>query len=390
MPNSAASSRAPAWAFASSRLLLLVTAYLALTLFPVRTLEPWMTQVFPTNNWIDGWVRWDSFWYESIVDSTNSFLPQGHSNANFFPFYAWASWFLSLPFQPFLEYSQAFYLGGMMLSHVAFFLGLAGAFQIAESIAGHDVAERTVWLMAFFPFSFFFAAVYSDSFYFCLAVWAFRSVQAGRWTTAAVLAVLASLTRITGFMLIAAVAVELVRRSSPRKEAAAIGIMALAPVALFTYFYLRYGDPIAFVHARQVAWQRATGVGSLLNDIDHYTQGSLFSCGGLRECLRGLDFTRQLLGIWYFALVPLGVGLTLAARRTLGPGMIVWVLGTYTMALVNGLDGMGRFTAVLFPVFIAAALLIVKSRAAVAAVCVVCVPFLLFFLGGFVRWRAVL
>src|SRR5262245_10839844 len=214
MPTTAISSRAPAWAFASSRLLLLVTAYLALTIFPVRTLEPWMTQVFPANNWIDGWVRWDSFWYESIVDSTNSFLPQGHSNANFFPFYAWASWVVSLPFQPFLEYSQAFYLGGMLLSHVAFLLGLTGAFQIAESMTGQDVAERTVWLMAFFPFSFFFAAVYSDSFYFCLAVWAFRSVQAGRWTTAAVLAVLASLTRITGFMLIAAVAVELVRRSS--------------------------------------------------------------------------------------------------------------------------------------------------------------------------------
>jgi hypothetical protein len=94
--------------------------------------------------------------------------------------------------------------------------------------------------------------------------------------------------------------------------------------------------------------------------------------------------------MWYFALVPLGVGLTVAARRTLGPGMVLWVLGTYAMALVNGLDGMGRFTAALFPIFIALALLVVKSRTAAAAVCIAGVPFLLFFLGGFVRWRAVL
>jgi hypothetical protein len=196
-------------------------------------------------------------------------------------------------------------------------------------------------------------------------------------------------------VLIAAIVVEFFHRSrsgarAPGKEAMPLAILALAPVILFTYFYLRYGDPIAFVYARQTAWQRATGIGSLLTDIGYYTEGSLFSCGDVRECLRGWDLTRQLLGMWYFALVPLGLGLTIAVRRTIGPGMVLWVLGTYAMALVNGLDGMGRFTSALFPVFIATALLLVKSRAALAAVCLAFVPFLLLFLGGFVRWRAVL
>jgi hypothetical protein len=145
MPTPPASVRTPAWAFTSSRLLLLVTAYFTLTQFPVHTLEPWMTQVFPENNWIDGWVRWDAFWYEAIVDSTNRFLPQGHSSANFFPFYGWAAWIFALPFQPLLEFPKAFYVGGILLSHVAFLLGLIGVFRIAETIAGHGVAERTVW-----------------------------------------------------------------------------------------------------------------------------------------------------------------------------------------------------------------------------------------------------
>jgi hypothetical protein len=396
MPTPAASSaRAPAWAFVSSRLLLIVAAYVALTLFPVHTLEPWMAQVFPENNWIDGWVRWDAFWYESIVDSANRLLPQGHSNANFFPFYGWASWIFALPFQPFLEYSKAFYLGAILLSHVAFLLGLAGVFRVAETLAGPAVAERTVWLMAFFPFSFFFAAVYSDALYFCLSVWAFRFAQTGRWNAASVMALAATLTRITGFVLIAAIVVEWFRRSRgdvrpPGKVAMPLAILVLAPLILFTYFYVRYGDPIAFLHARQTAWQRATGIGSLLTDIDYYTAGPLLSCGGIRECLRDWDFTRRLLGLWYLALVPIGAGLTIAARRTIGPGLVLWVVGTYLMALVNGLDGMGRFTAALFPVFIALALLVVKGRAALVAVCLACVPFLLLFLGGFVRWRAVL
>jgi hypothetical protein len=400
----------PALAFISSRLLVVVTAYLTLTLFPVHTLEPWMTQIFPGNNWIDGWVRWDAFWYEAIVDGTNQFLPPGHSSANFFPFYAWAAWAVSLPLQPFLEYAKAFYLGGILLSHATFFLGLIGVLRVAETLAGRDVAERTVWLMAFFPFSFFFAAVYGDALYFCLSVWAFRCAQTGRWPAAAALAVMAALTRITGFVLIAALVVEWLWRTpggarwpaSPklatqhrasdggiRTPAVSFAILMLAPIILFTYYYVRYGDPIAFLHARQTAWQRATGIGPLLADIDYYTQGSLLSCGAIRECLRGWDFTRQLLGIWYLVLVPLGAALGIAARRTIGPSMVLWVLGTYAMALLNGLDGMGRFTAVLFPVFIALALFVVKSRAALTAVCIACVPFLLLFLGGFVRWRAV-
>jgi hypothetical protein len=383
----------PVWAFLSSRLLLLVTAYATLTLFPIHTLEPWMTQMFPGNNWIDGWVRWDAFWYEAIVDRTNTLLPQGHSSANFFPFYAWAAWAVSLPLRLAVDYARAFYLGGILLSHVAFLIGLAGVFRVAETLAGRGVAERSVWLMAFFPFSFFFAAVYGDALYFCLSVWAFYFVQSGRWSAAAALSVMAALTRITGFVLILAVLIELFRRTphvrSIRKHAPIIAVLALAPVILFIYYFMRYGDPIAFVHARQTGWQRATGVAPLLADIDYYTAGSLFSCGGVRDCLRGWDFTRQLLGLWYFALIPLSIALALAARRTLGPGMVIWVVGTYAMALLNGLDGMGRFTAALFPVFIALAIYVLRSRTALVAMCVAFVPFLLLFLGGFVRWRAV-
>ena len=59
------------------------------------------------------------------------------------------------------------------------------------------------------------------------------------------------------------------------------------------------------------------------------------------------------------------------------------------MGLVNGLDGTGRFTAVLFPVFIGLAMML-RSRAAFLAVCAAFVPFLLLFFAQFARWRQVL
>ena len=52
-------------------------------------------------------------------------------------------------------------------------------------------------------------------------------------------------------------------------------------------------------------------------------------------------------------------------------------------------DGTGRFTIVLFPVFIAAAARLHSMRS-VAVVCACFVPFLMLFLFQFARWRPVL
>src|ERR1041384_8004055 len=111
-------------AFASSRLALIVTGYLALTLFPAHPVESWMGIAFPGNNWIDGWVRWDSFWYESIVDPQPRFVPAELSNANFFPVYSWVAWLASLPLRAWLDQEHPFYIGAMIVSSVSFVLAL--------------------------------------------------------------------------------------------------------------------------------------------------------------------------------------------------------------------------------------------------------------------------
>ena len=59
------------------------------------------------------------------------------------------------------------------------------------------------------------------------------------------------------------------------------------------------------------------------------------------------------------------------------------------MSLPNGFDGVGRFTAVLFPVFISLAMLL-RNRAVFVAVCIASLPFLLLFFAQFARWRQVL
>jgi hypothetical protein len=381
-------------AFASTRLLLFAVGFLVLTLFPANPVESWQGIVFPGNNLIDGFVRWDSMWYEAIVNPNPRFLPSGHSSANFFPLYSWVSWVVSLPLRAMLDHEKAFYVGGIIVSLTAFLLGLKAVMRLGTQLAGADVAVRAVWLIAVFPFSFFFSTVYADALYFCLAAWSLTFAYEGRWRSACLLATMASMTRIPGLALFPAIALEYLRRHdfdvrSLPKEIPSLLILAVGPIIILSYNEWRYGDPLAFLYARQQGWNRASGFTAFVRDYNYFLRGSLFSCGSVGECLREFEPTRILLGYWYLALIPTSLALIAYGARTLGVGLTVWVVLSVGMASLNGLDGTGRFTAVLFPVFIALAMLL-RSRVAFLAVCAAFVPFLLLFFSQFARWKQVL
>ncbi len=377
-----------------TRSLLIVTGFATLTLFPAHPVESWQGLVFPGNNWIDGWVRWDSFWYESIVNAHPRFLPANHSNANFFPFYSWVSWVVALPIRAFLDAEHAFYIGGLIVSSTSLFLALKAVERLATQLAGRAVAIRAVWLIAVFPFSFFLTAVYADALYFCLCAWSLAFAYGRNWTAACALAALAAMTRIPGIALFPALGLEYLRQNDFRlpplkRGAALVAILAIAPVVIASYYSWRYGDPLAFLHARQAGWNRAVGVAGLVRDWNYFFQGPVFNCSGVADCLKEFAPTRVLLGVSYVALLPISLVLTLAAARTLGAGLTTWALLSIAMSLPNGLDGVGRFTAVLFPVFISLAM-VLRSRPAFIAVCLAWLPFLLLFFAQFARWRQVL
>ena len=384
----------PWMAFASSRLALIVTGYLALTLFPAHPVESWQGIAFPGNNWIDGWVRWDSFWYESIVDPHPRFVPAELSNANFFPFYSWVSWLVSLPLRALLDQEHAFYIGALIVSSVSFVLALKAIERITIRLTDDAVAARTVWLIAVFPFSFFFTAVYADALYLCLCAWSLAFAYERRWYGACALAAMAAMTRIPGVALFPALGLEYLRQQEwklkiSREGIVCVAILAVALIVIGSYYEWRYGNPLEFLHARQAGWKRASGIAGYVRDFGYFFETPLFPCSSLAECVKEFAPTRTLLGVIYLALIPISIGVVVTSARTLGAGLAAFALISIAMALPNGFDGVGRFTAVLFPVFISLAILL-RNRKAFVLVCLAAVPLLLLFFAQFARWRQVL
>src|SRR6478736_7620871 len=368
-------------AFFSTRLALIITGYLALTLFPAHPVESWMGVSFPGHNWIDGWVRWDSFWYESIVDPHPRFVPSYLSNANFFPFYAWVSWVVALPFRAFLDLEHAFFAGALVVSSVSFVLGLKAVERFAESVAGREVATRTVWLIVVFPFSFFFTAVYADALYFCLCAWSLTLAVERKWPVACLLAAMAMTTRIPGVALLPALGLEYLRQHNWRiaswsRVFTCVAILAIGPIVIASYYQWRYGNPLEFLHARQVGWNRAAGVAGYVRDFGYFFESPIFNCAGVADCIKEFAPTRALLGAIYLFLLPVSIGVILSGARTVGVAATTFALVSIALALPNGFDGAGRFTLVLFPFFISLAMLL-KNRALFVTVCALSVPLLL-------------
>lgn len=381
-------------AFVTTRAALVITGFLALTLFPAHPVESWMGIAFPGNNWIDGWVRWDSFWYESIVNPHPRFVPAELSNANFFPFYSWVSWLVSWPLRVFLDQEHAFFIGALIVSSASFVLALKAIERITIRLTDDAVAARTIWLIAVFPFSFFFTAVYADALYLCLCAWSLTCAYERRWYAACALAAMAAMTRIPGVALFPALGLEYLRQQEwklkiSRHAMVCVAILAVAPLVIGSYYEWRYGNPLEFLHARQAGWKRASGIAGYVRDFGYFFETPLFPCSGLAECVKEFAPTRTLLGVIYLALIPISIGLVVTAARTLGAGLAAFALISIAMALPNGFDGVGRFTAVLFPVFIALAMLL-RNRKVFVLVCLASVPLLLLFFAQFARWRQVL
>ena len=372
----------------------MATGFFVLTMFPAHPVEGWMGLAFPDHAWIDGWVRWDSFWYESIVDPHPRFVPPELSSANFFPFYAWVSWIVAWPLRLLFDLEHAFFVGALIVSSASFLLGLVAVERLASKLADRAVASRAMWLIAVFPFSFFFTAVYADALYLCLCAWSLLFAYERRWYGACVLAAMAVMTRIPGVALIPALGLEYLRQQDwkptlSREAVACVAILALGPLVIGGYYEWRYGNPLEFLHARQAGWNRASGIDGYARDFSYFFQTPIFPCSGVAGCIKEFAPTRALLGAIYLALIPASIALALANARTLGTGLTAFVLISIALALPNGFDGVGRFTVVLFPLFISLAMLL-RNRTAFLLVCAACLPLLLLFFAQFARWRQVL
>ena len=196
-------------------------------------------------------ARWDSGWYAGLADHGYAFSATEQSTAGFFPLYS----LMMRGASALLSVSSL--VSGSIVSALCLLIALFLALQYSKAVDARADPWTAVFVLLSFPSSFILASVYSESLFLVCVLGSYLLARRGSWRASAVLAALASLTRVHGLALIPTLLVEayLRRRQENVRWTAYVPAMgALAGfAALCVYFAVKFDDPWAYFHSKQ-AW----------------------------------------------------------------------------------------------------------------------------------------
>ncbi|WP_405999690.1 glycosyltransferase family 39 protein [Streptomyces sp. NBC_00829] len=304
-------------------------------------------------------ASWDGWWYQQIAahgydpqlvpipGATGPMTLEGNSAA-FFPLYPALMRLVS-------ELTGlGLYGAGLLVSVVASLAAALGIYAITERLCGRRAGLAAAGLWAVWPGSGVEWAVYSDSLYVALAVWACHAVLSRRWLTAGLLTCVAGLNRPTAVALIAAVTVAALLALYRLRDGILrpVAAMAVAPLGLLAYLGWvghQMGDYGGYFRLQSGAWAHEWDYGRHTLDV-------------LASAPVGHS---DYLFAWPFADL-IGVGVVLLALALLPllirlrPPAVLMVYTVLTLVLVLGsqqiFGNVSRYLLPLFPLFLPLAL----------------------------------
>lgn len=335
------------FAIAVVRIGSIFVGFVANVVFP-----PWRlrTIVLPFHQakFLEIFAAWDSGWYFDIARRGYYWSADGQSSIAFFPLYPMLIRVVAWPFG---GSEQALWLAAIGVSATSYFLALVALHRFTERVCGdRETARRAVLYLAIFPFALFFTRVYAESVFLLTSVLAVSRAHEEKWWRAGVWGGLATLTRPNG-ILIAIPIVLLALRGRPAlpalaRRAAPLTLIPLALAGFCAFVYTLSGDPFAWLHA-QAQWGYSLGhppwqlLLSLLGRILKHGAYDYFFVSPMAP----FRLFHGLAALAFIALTP-------AVFARLGPAMGAYVLASLLVPLSgNALEGVGRYSAVLFPVF---------------------------------------
>jgi hypothetical protein len=355
-----AGNAVPLGVFAASRAGLGLLMYLSLALLPMRAGEIW--RAYPGNLLLDGWVRWDAAWYRDIAQHGYTNAP-GHEQVQrdtaFFPLYP-------LLMRAVHSLVPDLYLCGLLISNIAFLGALMLIYHCVSARYDAGLAQRAIVLIAVYPFSFFFSAVYSESLFLLAAAGAFALGERRRWGWAALCAAAAGATRLVGVAVVFGLLLLYIeqigfewRRAGPDILWLPLGL--LGTLGYMAFLIVRFGNALQFVDSQYVpGWGAGVGLGSAWRTLRDLSPAAI------------LAGQYPLMDIFHLLIFPLALGLAVLAARKLSIAYAAWSIVTLLLSFALW-HSMGRFVAVIFPLFIVAAMLLDRRRYQVA----VCISLLL-------------
>lgn len=328
--------------FLASRFLFLLFAVLAINFLPLQ--QGYIGQQFdeevPYLAWI--WANFDGRHFLNIAT-------QGYQRFDFAFF----------PLYPFLisALGYIFPIGhlylGVFVSSLSFLVAAFLLYKITKLDFKKNTAILSVFLLFFFPLSFFGHSVYSDSLFLFLSTASFYFARKKSWVVSGVFGGLATLTRLAGIALVPALAAEWYFQDKKRLRALVAPLLVLSGLAVYMlYLNVNFADPLLFQKS-MVAWRQSEIVFPSQVVFRYLKIFWSVAKDTLVFWIAILEF------VSIFAYLALGVYMVKKVRISYGVFMLTLLL---LLPFTGTFAGNPRYLIQLFPGFIGLALLLKKYK----------------------------
>jgi hypothetical protein len=337
----------------ASRLLIILLANMALMMLKNDN-GHWAESL----SWM--WSKWDSGHFLQVA--RHGYLNEGEER--FF--------IVFLPLYPFFIRCGAFFFHsfewtGVIISNLSLWIAGCYLYFLIRLDYNRRIASYAVLLLLFFPFSFFWGIVYSDSLFLALSIMTFYYLRKVNWAAAACCGFLAALTRNFGVLLAAPALLELFWATDPaaklkKRDYSGLkefGRQVWYPLAIplgFGIYLLSNkmvtGDWFKFAIYQSQHWGNRFGffAANLANYFSYAING--------KACER--------IAMWIPQMILLGLGLGLFFygfyRQIRLPYLLYMLLYLFTCASATWLISGARYVTGLFPIYLLLALLVRQQR----------------------------
>jgi hypothetical protein len=265
---------------------------------------------------------------------------------------------------------RSYLIAGLLINLVCFGVGLWLLHRLTDLELGRPAAGAAVLLLAFAPVSFFFTALYTESLFLVLSVGAVYAARRERWWQAGLLAAAASVTRVTGILLL--VPIGLWQLSRYRRLNRHMVWLIPAPAALLGF--------LAYMSAEGYGWlapfrnQRTahhfggpwTTVFAAVKAAAHGVSSTVSGIRPVSPHLGG-PFSSSFDGLVLLIVLALAVAALVAVFRRLPLAyglyaLLALLISIASQTKVQPLLGLDRYTLSIFPLWIGAGAWAIERR----------------------------
>lgn len=337
--------------FLAWKVVLLLIAYFAILLIPLGSRDRFLGgglinyQLFP---WLFSWANFDGEHYLSIAIFGYKSLQQA-----FFPVYPLLISFFSNSNQYNLLASLInSTIAGLIISNTCFVFSLIFIWELIKIDFSKKIAYLTIILIVIFPTSFYFGALYNESLFLLLSVLSFYFARKGNWFLAGVFGMFSSATRVFGIILLPALIIEAWQQKANFSKMFWIFLIPLGLGSYMWYLNSTIGDPIAFYHFQKlVGEQHQSGI-ILLPQV-YFRYLKMIATTSMQNPIFQTIILELFTGIIFFLLPIYGY-----FKKVRFSYLIFAMLGFLVPTIQGSFSSTPRYVLILFPAFLAAALLI--------------------------------